>query len=286
MTTLSRVICDDPWLRANLDHRGSAIPYRDVVQRILLTNNLIARADVTRLLAPEEDVRAAFLGTARGRVREMQAYLEKSGELPGDWNADRIEKSILHKIYRELYRKISDAWRDVCNVKIALAQQPQPDLPLAGRTRLSYLIRGDCQAMIAYLARNAPRFVQPTGARGATIMNAEWTTNQPLSTSVGDALAPLAGRSLVWLIRVDPPATKGRTGGLYSGEAEILFPHDVRFALRGTIVVGSESDIEHVDLTSFTFSEDLRHKMRCVYTRRENFLLRKKVCFLAANEIR
>ncbi len=152
--------------------------------------------------------------------------------------------------------KLGSLWRLLVDTKIALANASPPTC--------SWLIRGDTEGMVSYLATQGAVFPVAV-AHHAFKLGVTWRTNQFFSTSVGDVLASLAGKALVWLIRINPGTTQGRSGGIYTSEAEVLFPYDVTLTLVGGIAVSSVEEIKSLNLQAFVHVVGLREKLLQVY---------------------
>lgn len=172
--------------------------------------------------------------------------------------------------------KLGSLWRLLIDTREALLAASPPTC--------SWLIRGDTAGMIGYLATQGAVYPADSLVASACRFGAIWRTNQFFSTSDGDELASLAGKALVWLIRINPGATQGRVGGIYTSEAEVLFPYDVSLMLNGGVTVSSIEQIDGVNLASFDRPEGLRVKMRQVYEANRNSWTNGKARFLVATE--
>lgn len=146
----------------------------------------------------------------------------------------------------------------------------------------SWVIRGDTAGIINYLGTEGALVPTSNPAPSVIWFGTVWRTNQFFSTSVGDQLASLAGKALVWLIRITPGSTQGRTGGIYSSEAEVLFPYDVSIRLDGAVCVTSVEQIAHLNLAALGQADALRVKLREVYE--ANTFPDGKAWFLVATE--
>ena len=145
------------------------------------------------------------------------------------------------------------------------------------------LIRGDSSKMKQYLETLGLSFPD-IGTPHCQIYRKRWRTNQFFSTSVGHSLAGPASRALVWLIRIDKKTTKGRSGGHYTSESEILFPYDVEFELEGVIHVGAETNIAGLKLNLLTDPERVRSELTEVY-QANRFTQQTAPWFLVAKEV-
>ena len=146
----------------------------------------------------------------------------------------------------------------------------------------SWVIRGDTAGIINYLGTEGALVPMGNPAPSVVKFGTVWRTNQFFSTIVGDELASLAGKALVWLIRIQPGSTQGRTGGIYSSEAEVLFPYDVALRLDGAVCVSSVDQISKLDLHAFGQEAALCSKLKAVY--RANTFPDGKAWFLVATE--
>lgn len=282
LNPLCRIITGSPALRDFFEHppaHPDATTVVKTVREVLVDNNLYGNEKARALLGDYADIKAAFTGDANEQLEAFVSTLRNEARHQNFSAPDDLHDRLLLDIYRQLYDNLLESWADLENLRKALAGHPQPVFshPL-------YLVRGDSRSMLDYLDRTV------AGVRGdaddamAQTIDARWTTNQPFSTSSGAQLAPLAGRSLIWLIRVDPQTTHGRTGGLYTGEDEVLLPYDVTLALKGLIVVTSSDDVASADLSRLANGDDLRRKISAVYNAAGNNLRGRKVCFLIAEE--
>lgn len=284
MNPVCRIICGNPTLRSYFELKQAKADDAAIrVRQILVDGGLYGNTKATDLLGVDrDDVNAAFTGDASIQTNAFIAQFKKDAPtqpLPA-WQV--VHDHLLAGIYTELYGRLLDTWKDLENVKSALHKLPQPDLGSGGKP--TYIIRGDSQGMIDYLDREVPDFKAAVANNTALPMATAWTTNQPFSTSSGDDLAALAGRSMIWLIRVDPQTTEGRKGGAYLSEDEVLLPQDVRLALKGMIVVGSSADISHVDLSGIPHPDEVRARMETIYNTEGNSLKDKQVHFLLSEE--
>lgn len=283
---ICRIVRSTPTIRVDMDRGGKNLPdvvVNFLVRQILEQHNLSMNDNAVKLLGDSDDVRAAVTGDASLQARAFKAALDQfNPQESAKHTVQSLKKPELNRVCREIFGKMEEAWTDAKNIKLALRAVPRIKLTEVGRSRQAYLIRGDTNSMINFLANNVPRFRRAVAGRCAIAMHTEWTTNQPFSTSSGNGLASVAGHALIWLIRVDPDRTSGRAGGLYIGEAEILFPHGVVFSIEGMVAVSSITDIDDVNLVQFSYNQQLREKIRSVYT--ANNLNGKKVCFLVASE--
>lgn len=287
MNPLCRIITGNAGLRSFFERREKE-PGDDIasekVRQVLIDNNLFGNEKARALLGEYADVKAAF---TRNANEQMDAFVKTIQQDPQHANfapSEALHNALLAGIDNDLYATLLEYWIDIENVKTALGNRPQPVLSKDGSNQPAYLMRGDSQSMIEYLNRVVPDFRNDVAARTAVAMNTHWETNQPFSTSSGDTLASLAGRSMIWLIRIDPQTTKGRAGGLYVGEDEVLLPHDVKLAFKGMIGISSSDDVANVDISQFADSAGLRDKMGAIYSAEGNNLGGKKVCFLVSEE--
>lgn len=283
MNPLCRIITGNPALRDLFEHPPATpddATVMDTVREVLVDNGLYRNKKARALLGDYADVRAAFTGDASEQLDALVRSLRNEAGQQDFTAPDDLHDRLLLDIYRDLYDTLLESWTDLENLKKALAERPQPMFP----HHPQYLVRGDSQGMLDYLGRTVAGLPGDATEAMAHPIDARWTTNQPFSTSSGTQLATLAGRSLIWLIRIDPQTTHGRTGGLYGAEDEVLLPYDVTLAIQGLIVVGSSADVARVDLSPLAHDDEIRARMSAVYNADGNKLRGRKTCFVIAEE--
>ncbi|MCD2517131.1 hypothetical protein LQ564_12525 [Massilia sp. G4R7] len=220
----------------------------------------------------ESSVNSVLTGDAGAEHRLMVSTYREMGV-----TTDMPSEGDVLKYARKTSRdRLGALWHLLVETRRALAAASPP--------ACSWLIRGDTDGMIGYLATQGATFPPATPLAASCQFDRTWQTNQFFSTSDGDELASLAGRALIWLIRINPGATQGRVGGLYTSEAEILFPYDVTLRLNGGVLVSSVEQIDNVNLASFDKPEELRKKLRQVYKANQSSLTNGKARFLVATE--
>lgn len=220
----------------------------------------------------ELTVKSVLTGDAEDEYQSMVDGYRSMGVTTG--LSDRT--SILAHSRKTARDKLGALWRLLIDTRSALAAAQTPIC--------TWLIRGDTSGMIRYLATQGVVFPEASAAASACRFDVIWPTNQFFSTSVGDELASLAGKALVWLIRINPGATQGRSGGLYTSEAEVLFPYDVRLMLNGVVSVSSAEQIEQLGLDGFDEKDKLRQKLMAVYVKNKRSWPNGKAMFLIATE--
>lgn len=218
----------------------------------------------------EWELNCVITGDASG---EHKALVKESGMKAEDLPS---ASQILGGARETARNRLGSLWQLLVQTRIALASAAPPSD--------TCLIRGDTSGMINYLSTQGVSFPPPTAAAFANVSSVVWRTNQFFSTSIGNELASLAGKALVWIIRINPGSTEGRSGGVYTSEAEILFPYDVSFKLDGVIGASSREQIAGLNLSGFSKAEELRAKMIAVYDANKNSWTDNKVRFLVATE--
>ena len=163
-----------------------------------------------------------------------------------------------------------------------LCQQTASALAAETPATCDWVIRGDGAGAKGYFATQGANFVPH--APSWTRFGRDWGTNQFFSTSVGDELASVAGRAVIWVIRLKTTGSKGRLGGAYTSEAEVLFPYDVKIRFEGGVVVSAADQLDTINLASFEGPEVLRAKLKAVYLK-NGFSTGSKTHFLVAKEV-
>jgi hypothetical protein len=202
------------------------------------------------------------------------------GELVKQFGADAVigSERVIMKGYRQ---QAADRLSDL----VDLLEDARKELELQKRPRCSWVIRGDSSGMTKYLKTQGIEFPEVIASSAQCyFFNKDWQTNQFFSASDGDELASLAGRAIVWLIRIDPERTSGRAGGNYLVEKEVLFPYNIQLHLKGGIDVASENDIGNLNLEKFGHPEELRAKLLKVYRANRSAWTANKARFLIAGE--
>lgn len=283
MNPLCRIITGSPALRDLFEHPPATpddATVMNTVRAVLVDNDLYGNEKARALLGDYADIRAAFTGDASEQLDALVRFLRNEAADQDFTAPDDLHDRLLLDICRRLYDTLLESWTDLENLRKALAERPQPlRLP-----HPPYLVRGDSQGMLDYLARTVAGLHGDVTESVAPPIDVRWRTNQPFSTSSGTQLAPLAGRALIWLIRIDPQTTHGRAGGLYSAEDEVLLPYDATLAIKGLVVVRSSADIARVDLSRLAHEDEIRARMSAIYNADGNNLRGRKAAFLIAEE--
>ena len=241
-----------------------------VVVRMLMDLKNTADAKGWELLGLDEfTINAIRNGNVTQEMEEIANLMPADAELPS-------AKKLLKRHNKLANKKLAALTELLKDTKQALAAKP---LPAA-----SWVIRGDSDGMLNYLKTKGVVFPESAVSASCQTIGKNWETNQFFSTSGGDVLASLAGRALVWIIKIVPGQTKGRIGGLYASESEVLFPYDVKFRLEGRVTIDSEEDISKLQLSAFQDPEGLRAKLYKVYSTNRSSWKTRPARFLIALE--
>lgn len=208
-------------------------------------------------------------GSAKEEHEELVSAYRSMGQTEGL----PTEEQILAGSKKQASDRIAALWQLVKDTKTALAGKDMP--------KCDWVIRGDTGGMVEFLRTQGVTIPESSSAASANLSTSSWSTNQFFSTSEGDELASLAGKALVWLIRVQGKS-EGRVGGIYESEVEILFPYDVSLSISGVVSVGAEDQIAGLELTGFDKSEELRAKILAVY--KANTFPSNQIRFLICSE--
>ncbi|WP_123070968.1 hypothetical protein [Massilia aurea] len=283
MNPFCRIISEAPQYRYALEYRDG--PYTgdksnpwtvladSVTARILIALKGNLRDGQWRMLGiSDEQHRTVISGDAEAEYAEYAANMRKEGiSLSGFSETDLRDGN--KKYARE---RLAALLKFLDEAKNALASRKHPEV--------SWVIRGDGPGMIDYMKTRGVDIPDVGTPARVCRSNVKWNTNQFFSTSDRNELASLAGKDLVWLIRIKPETTKGRSGGMYTGENEVLFPYDVSFTIDGCVSVSSIEQISGVDLTGFSDPGGLRKKLCQVYAANRRRWTHGVVRFLLATE--
>ncbi len=198
----------------------------------------------------EMQMRTMLTGQA---THERQAYIDA-----GVPEANLPSESALRKGTR---KAVADRIRDLWELCIAA----RTELAAAEPATDPWIIRGDGNRSASALAAAGAAFPDGGLIPDTTRFGKTWHTNQFWSTSEGDDLASVAGKAVVWLVRIKAGATQGRAGGLYLSEKEVLFPYDMPIFMEGGVSISAADQIAGLKLDIFTRPEELRSKISSVF---------------------
>lgn len=283
MNPFCRIISEAPQYRYALEYRnghytGDKInPWTvfadSVTARILIALKENLRDGQWRMLGiSDEQLRTVRNGDAEAEFAEYAANMRAA-----DMSLSGFSETDLRNGNRKHAReRLAALLKFLADAKNELASRKRPEV--------SWVIRGDGPGMIDYMKARGVGIPDAGYPAHVCRSNVKWNTNQFLSTSDRNELASLAGKDLVWLIRIKPETTQGRSGGMYTGENEVLFPYDVSLTIDGCVSVSSIEQISGVDLKGFSEAASLRKKLCQVYEANRRRWTHGIVRFLVATE--
>lgn len=219
-------------------------------------------------------VESQLLDIVGMEVGNRQQYIKRLLE-----GINRSENSIAHAptqdeitaeesySYSQVKERLCSAWNFVEQIDSAITTKPYED-----NLRDIWLTRGDGQPTIAALRAQFPQFdkIMATGQTSSILRMRDtiYETKMFFSTSKEYAVPKPADSYVIWMIRTHPGQSRGRGGGVYTSEAEVLFPLGSMFQLEAVFIINNEKNIKDFDLRNFKVVEDrLRDHIEVVHER-------------------